>query len=52
MINWPDMLRHAEDWANGFLAGATTVSLIGVAGAAFVLLGGSGHSGVGAPIPS
>jgi hypothetical protein len=38
MINWPEMLRHAEDWANGFLAGATTVSLIGVAGAAFVLL--------------
>jgi hypothetical protein len=32
------MLRHAEDWAYGFLAGATTVSLIGVAGAAFVLL--------------
>ena len=38
MINWPEMLRHAEDWANGFLAGATTVALIGVAGAAFVLL--------------
>ena len=38
MINWPEMLHHAEDWANGFLAGATTVSLIGGAGAAFVLL--------------
>ena len=37
MINWPEMLRHA-DWANGFLAGATTISLIGVAGAAVVLL--------------
>ena len=38
MMNWPEMLRHAEDWANGFLAGAATVSLIGIAGAAFVLL--------------
>jgi hypothetical protein len=39
MINWPEMLRHAEDWANGFFAGAATVSLIGiVAAAAFVLL--------------
>ena len=38
MINWPEMLRHAEDWANGFFTGATTVSLIGVAGTAFVLL--------------
>ena len=38
MINWPEMLRHAEDWANRFLAGAGTVSLIGIAGAAFVLL--------------
>jgi hypothetical protein len=33
MFNWPD-----EDWADGFLAGAATVSLIGIAGAAFVLL--------------
>jgi hypothetical protein len=39
MMNWPEMLRHAEDWANGFLAGAATASLIGiVATAAFVLL--------------
>jgi hypothetical protein len=38
MINWPEMLRHAEDWANGFWVGAGTVSLIGIAGAAFVLL--------------
>ena len=37
MINWPEMLRHAEDWANRFLAGAATVSLIGIAGAAFLL---------------
>jgi hypothetical protein len=38
MINWPEMLRYAEDWANGFLAGAATISLIGIAGVAFVLL--------------
>jgi len=38
MINWPEMLRYAEDWADGFLTGAATVSLIGVAGVAFVLL--------------
>jgi hypothetical protein len=38
MFNWPEMLRHAEDWANGFWAGATAASLIGIAGAAFVLL--------------
>ena len=37
MINWPEMLRNAEDWANGFWAGAATVSLIGIAGAAVVL---------------
>ena len=38
MINWPEMLRHAEDWANRFLAGAATVSLIGIAGVALLLL--------------
>jgi hypothetical protein len=38
MINWPELLRDAEDWADGFLAAAATVSLIGIAGAAFVLL--------------
>jgi hypothetical protein len=38
MINWPEMLHHAEEWADGFLAGAATVSLIGIAGAALVLL--------------
>ena len=38
MINWPEMLRHAEDWANGFLSGAATVSLIGIAAVALVLL--------------
>jgi hypothetical protein len=38
MVNWAEMLRHAEDWATGFWAGAATASLIGIAGAAFLLL--------------
>jgi hypothetical protein len=38
MINWPEMLRHAEDWANGFWAGAATASLIGIVGAVAALL--------------
>jgi len=38
MINWPEMLRHAEDWADGFWAGATSASLMLIAGTAFVLL--------------
>ena len=38
MINWPEMLCHAEDWADGFLAGATSAALIVIAGVAFVLL--------------
>jgi hypothetical protein len=38
MINWPEMLRHAEDWANLFWAGATSASLMVIAGVAFVLL--------------
>ena len=38
MFNWPEMLRHAEDWAKGFWAGAATASLIGIAGAVVVLL--------------
>jgi len=38
MINWPEMLRHAEDWANGFWSGATSASLMVIAGVAFVLL--------------
>ena len=38
MINWPEMLRHAEDWADGFWAGAASVSLIVIAGATFALL--------------
>src|SRR5215467_6160426 len=35
MINWLELLCHAEDWAKGFWAGAATVSLIGIAGGTF-----------------
>lgn len=39
MITWPEMLRNAEDWANGFWAGVVTTSMIAViAGAAVVVL--------------
>jgi hypothetical protein len=38
MVNWPEMLRHAEDWANGFWAGAGAASLIVIVGAVMVLL--------------
>ena len=31
MINWPEMLRGAEDWAGGFLTGAVATSLIVIA---------------------
>lgn len=32
MVNWAEMLRHAEDWATGFWAGAATASLMGSLG--------------------
>jgi hypothetical protein len=32
MINWPEMLHHAEDWAAGFWAGAGAASLMVIAG--------------------
>jgi hypothetical protein len=38
MINWHEMLHHAEDWAAGFWAGAGAASLVLIAGAATVLL--------------
>ena len=39
MINWPELLRHAEDWTNGFLTGAAVAtSLIVVVGAAMLVL--------------
>ena len=37
MINWPEMLRHAEDWADRFYAVAATASLIVIAGGMTVL---------------
>jgi hypothetical protein len=46
MINWPEILRHAEDWAAGFLARDTTASLIVIAGAALVLLARGDSDGV------
>jgi hypothetical protein len=38
MINWPEMLRHMEHWADGFLTGAAAASLIAIAGAAILLV--------------
>ena len=39
MINWPEMLRHAEDWANGFWTGAAAASVIGIVAVAAALIG-------------
>jgi hypothetical protein len=38
MITWPEVLRHAEDWANGFWTGAVTTFAIGSVAAAAALL--------------
>jgi hypothetical protein len=38
MINWPEMLRNAEEWADGFLTGAAATSLIVIGGAAVLLV--------------
>jgi hypothetical protein len=38
MFKWPEMLRYAEDWADGFWARAASASLMLVARAAFVVL--------------
>ena len=38
MMNWPEILRDMEHWAEGFLTGAATASLIAIAGVAIVLL--------------
>ena len=38
MMNWPEVLRHAEEWAEGFWTGAASASLMLIAGAAFVVL--------------
>jgi hypothetical protein len=38
MINWPEMLHHAEHWAAGFWAGAGAAALMVIAGVVMVLL--------------
>jgi hypothetical protein len=38
MISWPELLRDVEHWADGFLTGAATASLIVIAVAAILLL--------------
>jgi hypothetical protein len=38
MINWPEMLHRAEDWADGFWTGAAAGSLIVIATGALVVL--------------
>ena len=38
MFNWPEMLHHAEDWANGFWTGAVTASLIAIVAAVVALI--------------
>jgi hypothetical protein len=37
MMNWPQFLVRADDWATGFLTGATAASVIVFAGAALLL---------------
>jgi hypothetical protein len=37
-IDWSEIQRDAEHWADGFLSGAAAASLIAIAGAAIVLL--------------
>ena len=38
MMNWPQFLDRADDWAVGFLTGAAATSAIVFAGAAVLLL--------------
>jgi hypothetical protein len=38
MINWPEMLSQAEDWADGFWVGSATASLVWIIVAAAALL--------------
>ena len=38
MVNWPEILRDVEHWADGFLTGAATASLIAMAVSAILLL--------------
>jgi hypothetical protein len=38
MMNWPQFLVRADDWATGFLTGTAVTSVIVFAGAAVLLL--------------
>ncbi len=38
MMNWPQFLNRADDWATGFLTGAAAISVIVFAGVAVLLL--------------
>jgi hypothetical protein len=38
MFTWPEMLRSAEDRANGFWAGAATASVVGIIAVVAVLI--------------
>ena len=38
MLNWPEMLHHAEDWANGFWTGAASALIMGTAATAVALI--------------
>jgi hypothetical protein len=38
MIIWPEVLRHAEDWANGFWTGAASALIIGIVVGAVALI--------------
>jgi hypothetical protein len=38
MVNWPEMLRYAEDWANGFWTGAATALVMGIVAAAAAVI--------------
>ena len=38
MMNWPQFIDRADDWATGFLTGVAATSVIVYAGAAVLLL--------------
>ena len=38
MMNWPEILRDVEHWADGFLTGAAAALLVAIAGTAIVVL--------------
>ena len=38
MMNWPQFLDRADDWATGFLTGVAATSVVVFAGAAVLLL--------------